>query len=129
MDFGSLVQTKRNPKWDLCPLTKKGICRAAKRFERVMLSGAKRRRSTKHMKREPGRFVGTTYIPNRIFRGKIVEELRDAKSGLKLSEIGRRVCLDWKPVEHSSWLKALLQKLESDALISRRQGAYILAES
>ena len=33
MDFGSLVQTKKNPRWDICPLTKKGICKASRTVE------------------------------------------------------------------------------------------------
>ncbi|MBI3332238.1 A/G-specific adenine glycosylase [Candidatus Peregrinibacteria bacterium] len=146
MDFGSIVQTKRNPKWDICPLTKRGICRAAKQWNKEKkvrhAEQAPRRPSTppraalgsaqddvsgavsKHVVREPGRFVGTVYIPNRIFRGKIVEELRDAKNGLLFAELGGRVCLDWKPAEHQKWFKGLLKKLEYDALIERKRNLY-----
>ncbi len=124
MDFGSLVQTKRNPKWDICPLTKRGICKASFRVGAPRWGAQKR----KNIRKEPGRLVGSTFIPNRIFRGKIVEELRDTKRGLRLSEIGKRVCLDWKPVEHSSWLKEVLEKLERDTLIRRKEGVYVLAE-
>src|SRR3989344_5480798 len=113
MDFGSLVCTKRNPKWEMCPLTKQGICRAAVETRRGRVSGKDQETCQRHVstaRREPGRFVGTTYIPNRIFRGKIVEELRDVRKGLPLAELGRRVCLDWKPSEHRKWLKGILLK-------------------
>ena len=79
-------------------------------------------------KPEPGRMVGSTHIPNRIFRGKIIEELRDAPSGLTMESIGRRVCLDWSPEEHRSWIKGVLQKLCIDRLIEQRGRAYVLSE-
>ena len=128
MDFGSLVQAKRNPKWDICPLTKSGICKAWNGKKSVMLSGAPkgRRRSTQHTKREPGRFVGAAFIPNRIFRGKIVEELRDSKRGLPLSELGKRVCLDWNFPQHQQWLRGVLKKLKADALVEEKRGLYVL---
>lgn len=122
MDFGSLVCSKRNPKWDICPLTKRGICKASFR-----VGAARRLGAQKQKRKEPGRLVGSTFIPNRIFRGKIVEELRDTKRGLKLSEIGKRVCLDWKKEEHASWLQGVLTKLERDQLIRRLERRYVLA--
>ncbi|MEK7137471.1 MAG: hypothetical protein AAB853_04270, partial [Patescibacteria group bacterium] len=77
-------------------------------------------------KKEPGRFVGAKFIPNRIFRGKIVEELRDAERGLGFSELGKRVCLDWKRSEHERWLKEILVRLRKDQLIETRKNVYIL---
>src|SRR5690606_36973910 len=79
MDFGSLVCTKRSPKWDVCPLTRRGICKAAYRVP-------EQRRVAK---KEPGRLVGSTFVPNRIFRGRIVEALRDEPVGLSLASLGR----------------------------------------
>ena len=87
--------------------------------------GSSRRRP---VKQEPGRTVGGTHIPNRIFRGRIVEELRDAPDGLPIAEIGRRVCIDWSQKEHEEWLKKLLAKLVDDALIERRGKKYALKE-
>ena len=113
MDFGSLVCTKRNPKWDICPLTKRGLMKAA---YRLRVSDKKRKTI-----QEPGRFVGSVYIPNRIFRGKVVDELRDEPEGIGLAEIGRRICIDWSPSEHRKWLSDILQKLEVDQLIERKE--------
>src|SRR3989344_5775040 len=82
MDFGSLVCIKRNPQWDICPLTKAGVMKAAYKVPTL-------NSQLSTLKREPGRMVGSKFIPNRIFRGKIIEELRDAAQGLLPSEIGR----------------------------------------
>lgn len=118
MDFGSLVCTRVNPKWDICPLTHKGLCRAAYKVE--LQKGRSK-------KKEPGRCVGSTFVPNRIFRGKIVEELRDAESPLRSNEIGSRVCIDWSPAQHKKWMEELLSKLEKDSLIVRKGSAYALS--
>lgn len=115
MDFGSLVCTKRNPKWDICPLTKAGIMKAAYKIENVKWRMENKKR------REPGRFVGSKFIPNRIFRGKIIEELRDNPSGLSHAEIGRRICIDWDPSEHTEWLESLILALTKDNLIERNR--------
>ncbi len=126
MDFGSLVQTKRNPRWDICPLTAKGIMKTVKKdWDRLQITNC-----TLHIaeKKEPGRLVGTKYIPNRIFRGKVIEELRDAPQGLPLETIGRRICLDWSPREHRKWLKDILRKLENDSMLVAKRGKFRLAE-
>ena len=71
------------------------------------------------MKKEPGRHVGSKYIPNRIFRGKVVDELRDVIDGLTLLEIGRRVCIDWNAKEHREWLRGVVKGLERDELVEK----------
>jgi len=120
MDFGSLVCTKKNPKWDICPLAARGLSKAAYRVVET--------RGVFPTKKEPGRFVGSKYIPNRIFRGKIIEELRDEPAGLPLDEIGRRVCIDWSPREHRKWLREIVEKLEKDQLLMWRQRRFLLVE-
>jgi len=80
----------------------------------------------KLIRKEPGRMVGSRYIPNRIFRGKIIEELRDAERGLSIHEIGRRVCIDWEPEEHSEWLQDLLKKLQKDTLLEKNGKKFFL---
>ena len=124
MDFGSLVQTKRNPRWDICPLTKKGIMKTTPSLWKKSLSLSPSLVS----KREPGRFVGSVYIPNRIFRGRIVEQLRDAHAGLPLIEIGKRITVDWNTRAHKKWLRGLLKKLEQDRMIVSQNESYRLAE-
>ncbi len=126
MDFGSLVCTKRNPKWDACPLTKAGVMKAAYRLKvpkrPALPAGGQETR------KEPGRKVGSKFIPNRIFRGRIIEELRDAAQGLPASEIGRRVCIDWESREHGAWLRGVIATLKRDGLVYVRSGKVMLSD-
>jgi A/G-specific adenine glycosylase len=120
MDFGSLVCTMRSPKWDICPLTKAGIMKSAYKTPVPEPKTAKTRK-------EPGRMVGSTYIPNRIFRGKFVEELRNVPDGLSVTEVGRRICIDWDEAEHAEWIEELAEKLKKDQLIRTYKGRVLLA--
>lgn len=121
MDYGSLVCTKRNPKWDVCPLTKAGVMRAA--YKSPLPSPI-----TKVKKKEPGRMVGSVHIPNRIFRGKVIEELRDETGGLSEEEIGRRICIDWNADEHTEWLRGIIASLKKDHLLKQKRRKFVLAD-
>jgi A/G-specific adenine glycosylase len=123
MDFGSLVQTKKNPKWDICPLTKKGICKTTQRmFERTRDASV-----PSEKKQEPGRLVGSTFVPNRIFRGRIVEALRDAQDGLTAEEIGRMIAVDYSRREHDEWLRGVIQSLIKDKMVRAEKLAFVLS--
>lgn len=120
MDFGSLVQTKRNPQWDLCPLTAQGLMKA---------TGVNFPKSEVRIpKSEPGRIITGRFVPNRIVRGRIVEALRDQPSGLSLDELGRRVAADWSAVLHRRWLENILSRLQHDALVMANEQRFLLAE-
>ncbi len=119
MDFGSMVCTKRSPKCAACPL--KDICQSAFR-----VPVATRGTTVKRM--EPGRLVGSTFVPNRIFRGRILECLRDAPSGLTSESIGRQIAIDWNPDEHGEWLAGLLLKLEKEEFIVRVSRRFFLRD-
>ena len=123
MDFGSLVQTKNNPKWDICPLTARGIMKT------TPLTFLRRGKAclAPTTKKEPGRMVGQRYIPNRIFRGKIVEALRDADRAWTLEHIGKHICIDWE-ARHRAWLRKLLAKLAVDQLVVWRKSGYVLSD-
>lgn len=123
MDFGSLVQTKSNPKWDICPLTENGLMKATpENYKPLPLTS-----SLALSRKEPGRMMGAKYIPNRIFRGRIVDELREHQDGLSFEMIGSGICHDWSP-EHHAWLEQLLRKLKADGLIAVRKDLYVLGE-
>lgn len=125
MDFGSLVQTKRNPRWDICPLTARGIMKTTKKkYESGIMNheGAQRTKKT-----EPGRLVGSIFIPDRIFRGRIVEALRDAPEGLTLHDIGAVISVDWNPGDHREWLEMLLKKLQKEKFLELRSRRYALS--
>ncbi len=118
MDFGSLVCTQRNPKWDICPLAKAGISKSA--FKTPI--------PIKKTKKEPGRLVGTKFIPNRIFRGKIIDALRDHENGLSIDQLGPLIAMDWNEREHREWLKALIENLKRDHLIANRSQKIVLSQ-
>ena len=128
MDFGSLVCTKTNPKWDLCPLTKQKLMKAANRVPSGRRRGVPSGRLYRgERKREPGRLIGRAYVPNRIVRGRIVEALRNEPVGLRMPEIGQRVCSDWSTKKHNDWLESLLQNLMRDQLLSKMRDRYSLS--
>jgi A/G-specific adenine glycosylase len=125
MDYGSLVQTKTSPKWDQCILTERGLMKTSQAQFEQMLQERSQLKAQSPQLREPGRFVGSRYIPNRIFRGKIVEALRDAQEGLSEEEIGRQICIDWNP-ELRPWLNQLVKKLVRDKLLKEGINTYSL---
>ncbi len=118
MDFGSAVCTKANTQYQMFPLAKNRM------KKQVVAVQAKKK---KIKKQEPGRFVGSVFIPNRIFRGRIVETLRDAHRGMTLEDIGSIITLDWAD-EHQSWLASLLSALEKDGMIKKFRNVYKLHE-
>ncbi|MDB4978989.1 MAG: hypothetical protein JWM56_1175 [Candidatus Peribacteria bacterium] len=122
MDFGSAVCTKSAPKCDICPMAKDGLCTSAFRVQAI-LKKRKKKEST-----EPGRLVGSVFIPNRIFRGRIVETLRDSSGGMSLQEIGSIITVDWSFDDHSVWLSGLLVKLEKDEMVKKMGEVFVLAE-
>jgi A/G-specific adenine glycosylase len=120
MDFGALVQTKKDPKWDECPLTARGLMKATPKNSP--------KSAVRTPKSEPGRQIAGRFVPNRIVRGRIVEALRYAPSGLTLDALGGRVAADWSAVRHRAWLRGILASLERDALITRRARRFALRE-
>lgn len=129
MDYGSLVQTKRNPRWDICPLTKEGIMvTTPEMWKKQTLDKPENKNQTPKTSQEPGRFVGSVYIPNRIFRGRVVEQLRDTHEGLSLTDIGKRISVDWNTRVHKKWLQGILERLEKDRMIVSHRKTYRLAE-
>lgn len=122
MDFGSLVCTKNNPKWHLMPLKMRPIFKAYGKTPVADFS----KKSLQGKKREPGREVAGRFIPNRIFRGRVIDALREEKRGLTLSEMGKRIALDWLFGDHKDWLIGVLEKLKKDELIEVKRGKYAL---
>ncbi len=117
MDFGALVCTKNNPKWELYPPKLKSITKAY---------GKAINRTKKLNNAEPGRVINGRFVPNRIIRGRIVDYLRDRWSGDALSEIGKAVAPDWNRAVHEAWLRTILEKLKRDRLIVRRGRRFLL---
>lgn len=118
MDFGSLVCTKNNPKWHLMNKRMQSVCKAY---------GKEIKRTKKVIKKEPGRMMAGRFVPNRIFRGKIVEALRDAKSGLTLEDLGSTAVADWSMEDHREWLEFLITGLKKDRMIDVKRSKFVLA--
>lgn len=106
MDLGATICVASTPRCDHCPL--KAFCPSAHRVPRV-----KRRPA----KSEPGR----RGIPNRIYRGRIVEALRSLKRGESMTRgtLARKTMHDSRSVA-PRWFESLLESLERDGLILRR---------
>jgi len=117
MDFGSLICTKNSPKWELMSSGMKSVC---------MAYGKEITRTKKVNKKEPGRMMAGKFVPKRIFRGKIVEALRDAEKGLTLEELGKQAIADWLMGDHRAWLSGLLEGLEKDGMIEQKRGRWRL---
>jgi A/G-specific adenine glycosylase len=104
MDLGATVCTARNPRCGACPVSAR--CLSA----RAMIDTPLRRRL-----REPS----LRGVPNRIYRGRIVDILRTSRRPLKIQEIGRKVVPTFSP-RHGTWLRKVIQGLRSDGLITVR---------
>lgn len=106
MELGALVCTSGRPRCDACPL--RTLCPSAYRIT-ARRTGARRI--------EPGR----DGLPNRIYRGRIVELLRS--SGVReIGTVGKRVKPGFSSRDRR-WLLGLLAGLERDGLIrTGRQG-------
>ncbi len=112
MDFGSLICTRNNPSCTECPLQK--ACQFfplyQKQKEKVLFVMEK--------KKEHGAIESGRRIPNRIFRGRIVEFVRNNNAKvISLSELGKQIKKDYHAKEES-WLLSLLEKLQRDGLLN-----------
>jgi A/G-specific adenine glycosylase len=104
MDLGATVCTARNPRCSACPVSARCLSGHA-------MSGTSLRRS----RREPS----LQGVPNRIYRGRIVDILRTSHRPLQIQEIGRMVVPTFSP-RHGTWLRRLIEGLLSDGLIAVR---------
>ncbi len=104
MDIGATICTAHAPKCPACPVARLCPSRNPRKPAR-----------SPEGRREPSRFG----IPNRLYRGRIIEALRSSRAGLTLRQLGTRV------VDHPSdgpapWFRMLISALERDGLVSIR---------
>lgn len=103
MDLGATVCRPVNPACLMCP------ARAGCRFA----AGDRAIEST------PGRTVAAPFVgSSRYYRGRVVDSLRQAESGLELDAIGACVKSDYTPADRA-WLGDLLAGLAADGLVRR----------
>ncbi len=105
MDLGATVCTARRPLCPQCPVSK--VCRSA-----FLLNEEKA--TKRSAKREPSH----EGIPNRVYRGRIVEVLRNVnrEGSLRLRGLGERIKTPFRRREEV-WLRTLLAGLQRDGLV------------
>jgi A/G-specific adenine glycosylase len=105
MDLGATICTARRPFCLECPISL--MCRSAFAIDGKT---APRRKARKEPSRDG--------VPNRLYRGRIVEVLRNVngRGDIGLRELGKRIKVHFKKSEEM-WLRSLLRGLERDGLV------------
>jgi A/G-specific adenine glycosylase len=106
MDIGATICTARLPSCGMCPLGL--VCASRKGMKRA--AGGPRKAGP-----------GLHGVPNRIYRGRIVEALRRKESGFRAEALGREIYPDFS-LRDLPWLKSLLEGLERDGLVRLGRG-------
>ena len=105
MDLGATVCLPRNPRCNICPVVTD--CPSSfRQFKRTFTP-----------KREPSR----NGIPNRIYRGRIVELLRMSRRPLRATHVGEQIMSRFARKD-IRWLKDILNGLERDGLLRLKNG-------
>jgi A/G-specific adenine glycosylase len=107
MDLGAMVCTARTPRCRECPLA------------RICCSHTTMRRSVARPQNTEPTFAG---IPRRIYRGRVIEELRSLREGRPLSmrALQHTVSEAGTPLDRR-WFSRLLAGLEKDGLVRLRR--------
>jgi A/G-specific adenine glycosylase len=115
MDLGATVCTAVNPKCGTCPVAK--LCPSSFRI---------RRSNKSRTRREPSR----DGLPNRIYRGRVVDVLRHSrgKSFVPLRQLGRQIKESYSRLDED-WLVQLMEGLEKDGLVVLKKMKLGLAAS
>jgi A/G-specific adenine glycosylase len=105
MDLGAMICTARCPLCAACPVS--SDCESAFSIDREQILNREARREPSHRG-----------IPNRIYRGRIVEVLRsgNGRSHMGLRDLGRRIKTPFRKSEEK-WLHAIVRSLERDGLV------------
>ena len=113
MDFASIVCTKRSPQCEYCPIKKKCLSFPYPQDERIQ------------KRCEVGRKENGKHIPRRIFRGRIVDYLRNHQSGT-IDQIGLSIKKDWHGKNDRIWCEHVLQGLMKDDIVMRKKDLWML---
>ena len=119
MDLGATVCRPRKPLCHSCPLAES--CAA---FPRILHIEPKRLPRMKKAVRER---LDRDGIPNRIYRGRIVDRLRAGPvAEAALAELGRTIRRSFLKKD-LPWLEKVIAGLEKDGLVRREKGRFRLA--
>ena len=110
MDIGATICTAHQPRCEACPVAVMCLSR----------TGMTRSRNKKTGRREPS-LAG---IPNRMYRGRVVETLRrlrgdETSRGIRVDDLSRTIHPRYAD-RNEAWLKRLLDSLVKDGLIKMR---------
>jgi A/G-specific adenine glycosylase len=105
MDLGAMICTARRPLCAACPVS--SDCDSAFSVDGKQVVSRRARREPSH-----------GGIPNRIYRGRIVEVLRsgNGRSHIGLRDLGRRIKTPFRKSEEE-WLRAVVHGLEREGLV------------
>ncbi len=112
MDFASLICTKRSPRCAFCPINM--ICNSFPCPDDQVI----------HKRKEIGRSEKGKHVPRRIYRGRIIELLR--QGNYAEDEIGQKVKKDWHEREDQAWCHEILLRLQEEGLTSCKKGLWML---
>ncbi len=111
MDFGSLVCTRSTPSCSTCPL--QNSCK----FFPLYKNGKEKALFVMEKRKEAGMSENGKHIPNRIFRGRIVEfARRNQNQEILLDDLGKVIKKDYQYKEED-WLLMLCTKLQEESLL------------
>jgi A/G-specific adenine glycosylase len=102
MDLGASVCTARSPRCPSCPAAP--LCASSSVMKKIQSVAPRPERS----------LYG---VPNRLYRGRIVETLRSSPGGIPIETIGRRI-LGRYSARHASWLRSLILGLKKDGVVA-----------
>ena len=111
MDFGSSICTAKNPSCDSCFQSKE--CKFAPLYK----THGQEALFIKEKKLEQGMQENGKHIPNRIFRGRIVEFIRNNPGQIDIKKLGEHIKKDF--TNEQEWLLMLIDKLEKDGFITK----------
>lgn len=112
MDFGSSVCTRNNPSCNECPL------QSSCAFFPLYKNNQDKFMFVMEKRKEQGITENGKHIPNRIFRGRIVEFVRNnQQTEISIDDFGKAIKKDYNHQEES-WLLSLLEKLQSEGLLN-----------
>lgn len=112
MDLGATICTARKPLCSSCPMA--DLCPSADALE-----------PAQRVKRTEPMFRGE---PQRIWRGRFVDALRDAPRGLTPTSLIRTTMSHPLSQAERTWFTALIAALERDSVVTQRSGRILLAD-
>jgi A/G-specific adenine glycosylase len=132
MDFGAMVCPARAPKCSVCPVAEQCLSARFLRNDsfgarggptptagRKITSGSERGIPTTGRRKTEPSHLG---IPRRIWRGRVVEALRESGGPRSIAELRESVRLSGKPAS-KAWIVEIVGRLEKDGVVDvRRSG-------